>query len=120
MVFSPRLAALGVRAGAQHDGAHAVIQDEFAAPAEVGEGVLMGGQQVGQALVQEALGIAAPTKPQGHDQHVDLDSHTAHGHGDLAPVDWACSPGPVSKRRWVSAATLAAERSGRTASFTVS
>nr|WP_318770918.1 hypothetical protein [Tepidimonas sp.] len=78
----PRLAP----AAAQHDGAHAVVQQKLAAAAKVGERGLVSRQQLGHAFVQETLRKAAPAVAQGHHEDVDLGAHAAQRHRDLAPV----------------------------------
>jgi hypothetical protein len=72
-------------AGAEHDGAHAVVQQELAAPAEVGERGLVGSQKICHALAQEAKS-EAPAVTEGHHEDVDLGAHATQWHGDLAPV----------------------------------
>lgn len=47
----------------------------------------MCGQQIGHALAQEALGVAAPAVAQRHDQNVHLGRHAGKAHRQLAPVD---------------------------------
>ena len=79
----PRLAAVAT----DHDGAHAVVQDGLATPAEVREGVLVSGQHVGDALVEEALGIGPAAVAQGHHEHMHDHWLVAEADSPLAPVD---------------------------------
>ncbi len=50
------------------------------------EGPLVGGQEVGHALRQEAFGVAASTVAERHDEHVHLDPAPAQPDRDLPPV----------------------------------
>ncbi|ABR91471.1 Hypothetical protein mma_2800 [Janthinobacterium sp. Marseille] len=70
-----------------HHGAHAVEQQALAAAAEVGEGMLVRGQQVVQPLVQEAFGIAASAIAQRHDEDVHPHDLLPEVHLDLSPVN---------------------------------
>ena len=81
--------ALAVLVGrrAEDDGAHAIVEQELAAATEVGEGPLMGSQQVGNALAREAFGVAPAAVAEGHHEDMDLAALSAERYGDLAPVD---------------------------------
>ena len=70
----------------KNDRAHAVVQQELAAPAEVFERRLVCCQQVGHALPKEALREATPAVAQRHHEDMHGRAHAPKRHGGLPPV----------------------------------
>lgn len=73
--------------GAEHDGAHAVVQQLGAAPAEVRERVLVSSQERGEPLMLEAFHVGAPRVAERHHEDVNPGDFPAQPHRHLAPVD---------------------------------
>jgi len=69
------------------DGARAIVQVLGRVTAEVGEGLLMGVEELGQPLVRTAVIVAAPAEAQREDEDVAHLEPGAKGHGGRPPVD---------------------------------
>jgi hypothetical protein len=65
--------------------AHPVVQEKLAAPAEVGEGRLVGSQQIGHALAQATQCEAAAAVAERHHEDVDLGAYATQRYRHLAP-----------------------------------
>ena len=95
-----------VLAAAQHQRARVIVEAAKRDPAKVAKGTLVAVEQARQFFV--AIGVSKQPPRIAQRQHEQMDGlqPLAKPNPELAVIDLACSPGPVSNRTVASSAHL--------------